>query len=195
VAEVVGHSGSVIDFYRALCLAMGEEDRSNSRTLILKRFRGAIENIVQGKKQKVLLVIDEASLLRDDVFSEIHAAMQFACDSKRLFGVVFAGQVQLLDKLSQRRAAPLASRVIAKAHMSAIDRPTMAEYLMHHIKLVGGKRSVFSEQATTAIHQGSGGFLRKANSLAKGAIIAASIDKVDLVDAEHVRIAATELLV
>lgn len=194
IVDVVGHAGSVIDFYRALCLAMGDEDRSHSRTMLLKTFRGAIESIALGKKQKILIVIDEASLLRDEVFSELHTIMQFACDSKRLFAMVFAGQVDLLDKLANRRAAPLASRVIAKAHMKAIDRTTMAEYLAHHIKLVGGKRPVFAETAITAIHQGSGGFLRKANSLAKGALIAASLDKAETVDPEHVRIAASELL-
>jgi general secretion pathway protein A len=194
VVNIVGHSGSANDFYRALCLSLGEEDRSNSRTMLLKRFRSAIESIALGKKQKILIVIDEASLLRDEVFAELHTIMQFACDSKRLFAMVFAGQVDLLDKLAHRRAVPLASRVIAKAHMKAIDRNTMAEYLAHHIKLVGGKRPVFGESAVTAIHQGSGGFLRKANSLAKGALIAASIDKAEAVDPEHVRLAASELL-
>lgn len=194
MVEVIGHSGSLVDFYRALCQAVGEDAGSCSRTILLHRFRSAVENIVQGKKQKMLLVIDEASLLRAEVFAEIHTVTQFVGDAKRLFGLVFAGQVDLLDKLTARHAKPLASRVIAKAHMSAIDRATMAEYILHHIKLVGGKKQIYSDQAITAIHQGSAGFLRKANALAKGALMAASIDKADAIEAEHVRIASTELL-
>ena len=49
------------------------------------------------------------------------------------------------------------------------------------------------ETALTAIHQGSGGLLRKANHLARGALIAAAAEKCLTVSAEHVRIAATEV--
>lgn len=194
VANAVGHKGSPVDFYRELCLALGDGERTSSRTLLIRKFRGTIENIVLAKKQKVLVVIDEASLLQDALFSEIHTLTQFSCDSRRMFGLVLAGQIDLLDKLAQRKALPLASRVVAKAHMSSIDRATMEEYLMHHLRIAGVKRQVFSEPAIMAIHQGSGGFLRRANLLAKGAIIAASIDKKDVVDGEHVRLASTELL-
>jgi general secretion pathway protein A len=45
----------------------------------------------------------------------------------------------------------------------------------------------------TAIHQGSGGLYRKANHLARGAIVAAARSESASVTAEHVRLAATEL--
>jgi hypothetical protein len=45
-----------------------------------------------------------------------------------------------------------------------------------------------------AIHQGSGGILRKANMLARGALLAAAFKKSRMVTAEHVRLAATELI-
>ena len=59
--------------------------------------------------------------------------------------------------------------------------------------LAGVERMLFDPAAVTAIHQGSGGLLRKANHLARGALIAAAHDKAAVVIAEHVRIAATEL--
>jgi type II secretory pathway predicted ATPase ExeA len=53
---------------------------------------------------------------------------------------------------------------------------------------------LFDDTAITAIHQGSGGLYRKANHLARGALIAAAkADSVSVI-AEHVRVAATELL-
>ena len=50
------------------------------------------------------------------------------------------------------------------------------------------------ETAITAIHQGSGGLLRKANHLARGALVAAANEKRQTASAEHVRLAATELI-
>jgi hypothetical protein len=39
-------------------------------------------NLVQGKRMQPLLVVDEASLLRLDVFTDLHTITQFAGDSK-----------------------------------------------------------------------------------------------------------------
>jgi len=69
----------------------------------------------------------------------------------------------------------------------------MQQYLEHHLSLVGVKNNLFEDAAVTAIHQGSGGLLRKANHLARGSIIAASKEKSKTVMAEHVRLAATEV--
>ncbi len=49
-------------------------------------------------------------------------------------------------------------------------------------------------EAVLAIHQDSGGLLRKANLLARGSLIRAAIEKTNVVTAEHVRIASTELI-
>ena len=70
----------------------------------------------------------------------------------------------------------------------------MDAYLNHHLKIAGIAQQLFSEPAVTAIQQGSGGLLRRANHLARGALIAAAAEKTQLVSAEHVRIAATELV-
>ena len=54
-------------------------------------------------------------------------------------------------------------------------------------------QNLFDSQAVTAIHQGSGGLFRKANHLARGGLIAAAAEKTSLVNADHIRLAATEV--
>jgi type II secretory pathway predicted ATPase ExeA len=68
------------------------------------------------------------------------------------------------------------------------------EYVAHHLAVAGQKKRIFDDGALTAIYQGSGGILRKANSLARGGLLAAATEKSDGVAAEHIRIAASELL-
>ena len=70
----------------------------------------------------------------------------------------------------------------------------MENYLLHHLSIAGLKNSLFEEAAVTAIHQGSGGLFRKANHLARGALIAAAGEKSQTITADHVRIADSELL-
>jgi len=191
---VTATSGSILELYRQIALELEVETASFSRALLTRKIRKSILELVLGKKQKVVLLIDEASLLRLDVFAELHTLTQFEGDSKPLLPVILAGQNNLLDKLYWRTSLPLASRIIARSHLKGVDRQGMEDYLNHHLKIAGLDHSLFSEQAITAIHQGSGGLFRKANHLARGALIAAASEKCPQVSAEHVRVAATELI-
>jgi type II secretory pathway predicted ATPase ExeA len=107
---------------------------------------------------------------------------------------VLAGQNNLLDNMTYRPAAPLASRVVARSHLEGVSRQQMQQYIAHHLAIAGVTRDLFEESAITAIHQGAGGLFRKANHLARGALIVAAQNKSMTVNAEHVRLAATEIL-
>jgi type II secretory pathway predicted ATPase ExeA len=80
------------------------------------------------------------------------------------------------------------------SHLEGIDFGQMQLYLAHHLLIDGVKTQLFSEPASTAIQQGSAGLLRKANHLARGALIAAANEKCQQVSADHGRLAATELI-
>ena len=108
--------------------------------------------------------------------------------------MILSGQNQLLDKLMSYQARTLASRVVGKTHLEALTLQEMTEYLIHHLRIAGINNGLFGENTALAIHQGSGGFPRRANLLAKGALIAAARDKSQVVNPEHVRLAATELI-
>ena len=141
-----------------------------------------------------MLIIDEASLLRIEVFAQLHTLGQFEMDSKPLLPIILAGQNNLLDKLMYLTSRPLASRVIGRSHLEGLKQKDMAGYLKHHLEIAGIQEQLFSDEAILAIHQGSGGLLRRANYLAKGALLAAAAEKCRVVAAEHVRIASTEII-
>lgn len=193
ILYVTATSGSILELYRQIIREMGIDVASNSRAMLTRQIKQEIVELTRGKKMKVLLVIDEASLLRLHVFAELHTLTQFENDSKPYLPVVLAGQNNLVDNLRFRDSLPLASRVVGKNHLQGVDRQAMEKYLHHHLTIAGIKRSIFEDTAITAIHQGSGGLFRKANNLARGAIIAAAKSELSMVSAEHVRLAATEI--
>jgi type II secretory pathway predicted ATPase ExeA len=82
---------------------------------------------------------------------------------------------------------------VARSHLEAIDRQGMEAYLTHHLHIAGAETNFYDPAAVTAIHQGAGGLYRKANHLARGALIAAASEQSLTVTAEHVRLAATEI--
>ncbi len=194
IITVTATSGSILELYRQILEELGINMAGSSRAVMTKAIKQEILALTLGKKMKVAMVIDEASLLRLEVFAELHTLTQFEQDSKPWLPLVLAGQANLVDNLKYRTSHPLASRVVARSHLKGGDQEAMAEYLRHHLTIAGVSRMLFDDTAITAIHQGSGGLFRKANHLARGSLIAAAKGDAASVTAEHVRLAATELL-
>lgn len=190
---VTATSGSILELYRQITAEMGIYQSSNSKAVMTRMIRHEIIDLVDGKKMKVVLIIDEASLLRLEVMAEIHTICQFQKDSKPWLPMILAGQANLIDKMTYRTSAPMASRIIARSHMEGMNLQSMQQYLVHHLRLAGIETNFFEDTAVIAIHQGSGGLPRKANHLARGALIAAASDETITVTPEHVRLAATEI--
>jgi type II secretory pathway predicted ATPase ExeA len=191
---VTASAGSILELYRQICAELEVETCSFSRATLMRTIRKHILELCRERKQQPVLIIDEASLLRVEVFSELQTVIQFEGDSKPYLPIILAGQNNLADLLVYRTSLPLASRVIARCHLQAINRNDMELYLNHHLKIAGVSHPLFADAAVTAIHQGSGGLLRRANHLARGALIAAAAEKIQQVSADHVRMAATELI-
>lgn len=193
ILHVTASAGSILELYRHILGELHLEPVGSSRAKMTRKIKQEIKDAVLGKKMKVILVIDEASLLRLEVFAELHTLTQFDNDSKPFLPMVLAGQGNLVDNLKYRYSLPLASRVVGRCHLQGVDQQGMEDYLAHHLAIAGVHNSLFEAPAVTAIHQGAGGLFRKANHLARGSLIVAARGKSSLVSSEHVRIAATEL--
>lgn len=190
--SLVATTGSLLELLRQICLQLGDPPSSNSMAKMLALIRGLLIDIAS-KKQIPVLIVDEAHLLRLDVFAQLHTLTQLDFDARTLMPIILSGQSSLIDKLLFHTSRPFASRVVGRSHMEALQRDHMAAYLSHHLSIVGGK-DLFADDAVTAIHQSSGGLLRRAGNLARGALLAAAHEHCPTVTAEHVRLAVTEIL-
>lgn len=193
VILIVGGEYGLMELYRQILMSFGLEFHSYQISFMIQKIRELILDVASRKVTPVL-IIDEAHLFKRNVFTQLHTLAQFEYDSKPLMSMILSGQESLMDHLMTPSARPLASRVLGVNKLEAIKREVMAEYLDHHQKLAGLKNSIFSEEAVFAIHQCTGGILRRANYVAKTAMLAAVMEKQNRVSAEHVRMAATELI-
>lgn len=192
VIQVVANTGTMLELLRQIALSLGSECRSPSITTVTKTVRGIILEIAE-RKQTPVLIIDEAHLLRFEVLAQLHTLLQYEFDSRELMPLVMCGHSTLIDKLYYHTSRPLASRVSGKTHLEGLRLKEMEGYLMHHLTIAGVKDQLFSEEAVLAIQQNSAGLLRKANMLAKGSLMAAAQEQCNVISAEHVRIASTEV--
>ena len=191
--HITACSGSILEFYRMVLAELNIDKSSTSRAVMIRLIKKEIRELVVGKKLNVVLIVDEASLMRLEVFAELHTITQFDQDSKPWLPIILAGKTNLIDQLTYQTSMSLSSRVVARSHLEPATRSQMEQYLNHHLSITGVKNSLFDDTAITGIHQGSGGLLRKANNLARGALIAAANEQSMTVSAEHVRLASTEI--
>lgn len=193
IIPVIAVTGSINEILKQVCLGLGVESKTTSITTITKTIRTIVSEIA-AKKQTPVLIIDEANLMRLEVFAQLHTLAQFELDSKPIMPTILAGQNALVDKLKYHASRPLASRVVARSHIEGIKPKDMQGYLKHHQQIAGINEQLFSDEAILAIYQNSGGLIRRTNILARGALIAAATEQSRVVSAEHVRIASTELI-
>lgn len=193
VITLIATSGSMLELLRQICLEFGVPIVSNSIARLMKNIKDFLSNLV-AKKQKPLLIIDEAHLMRLELYAQLHALTQLPFDNKSLMPLVLSGQNILIDRLLYHTSRPFASRIIGRTLLHSLKLDDMRDYLFHHLDIAGGAADLLSQEAITAIHQGSGGLLRRANHLARGAMLAAANEKAPVVSAEHVRLASTEIL-
>lgn len=189
---VTATGGSILELYRRILHAIGHPKMPGYRAKMIELIIQTFAELVSQRITPVL-VIDEASLLRLEGFRELHILSQYHCDSKPIVSVILVGQEDLIDKLAYPSSKPLASRITARMHLVAGSSQDSINYVNHHLKIAGITTPPFDEPAMTALHQASGGIPRNINNLARCSLITAAAAKRQVVTAEDVRVASTEL--
>jgi general secretion pathway protein A len=194
VVSITANSGALTEMYSMIGLELGLDLKGGKKAKMAHVIRAKVSEISGQKKKKILFTIDEAQLLRKDVLMELHTLAQFAFDSKALFSMVLCGQNNLIENLQNPMSAPLASRVVTKHLFTPLKQSSTDEYIHHHTKVAGLRNPLFDSEAIVAVHQASSGILRRINNLARGAILSAYRQQSQIVQSEHVRLAATEII-
>jgi type II secretory pathway predicted ATPase ExeA len=87
----------------------------------------------------------------------------------------------------------LDQRIAVRYTMPGMTPEETTSYISHHLKLAGRSDPLFSDDATTLIHDTSRGLPRAVSNLAIQALIAAYATRKAIVDESSARTAATEV--
>ena len=98
---------------------------------------------LQADGRRCILMIDEAHLLRNDVFAQIHILAQHPSSSSPLFSLMLCGQEELAERLEHPNARPLLSRIADGYFVPPIERDDFEGYIEHHLRLAGAKTRIF----------------------------------------------------
>ncbi len=110
-----------------------------------------------------------------------------------MFACLLVGQPTLRRRLKLGQLAALDQRIAVRYHMTGMTPEETVGYLRHHLALAGRSDTLFSDDATSLIHQTGRGYPRAVNNLAIQALLAAFAAGKAIVDESSARAAVTEV--
>lgn len=183
---------SSYEFYIQLNEALGGEYLFRKASLF-----SSIQNIILEyatiKKQIPVIIFDEMHLLRSQNFFELQMVLNFHYDSLDPAIVLLCGHSHLKDTLLRPVFSPINQRMRIKYEFSPLGLEETKEYIVHHLKLVGGTSKLFTDGAIEGIHNISSGIMRIINNIGTKALIGGALARKEVIDEELIYGVHTEL--
>lgn len=144
--------------------------------------------------RSVVIFIDEAQNLTDDVLETVRLLSDFESAEKKLLQIVLAGQPELAQRLSRPGMAQLRQRIAIQARLDALPAPEVVRYISHRLQVAGYQGSeLFTPGALGLIADRSRGIPRLINNLCFGALSLGCAMQQRQITSEVVRQAALDL--
>lgn len=176
---------------RAVARGLGIEP-ARFRNELLDQIHTKLFELYEQQREPVLM-IDEAQLIPSKAtFDEIRLLTNFQLDDQNLLSVVLIGQPELETRLERDAYAPLRQRIGMRYSLGPLSLEETVEYIEHRIRVAGGARNPFSDDAMAEIHAVSGGIPRLINTLATTALLDAFGEDAETISNARVASAAQE---
>ncbi len=182
-----------IQLLRTILGELGLNNRGNDRVRLLDRLNTMLLEKA-ANDETVVLFIDEAQDMSDDLLEEVRLLSNLETDDQKLLQIVLIGQPELRDKLGQKKLRQLHQRILVHYHLGPIERGETETYIQHRLRVAGGNgRPTFSYWALGAIHRYSSGVPRLINAVCDKALLAGYVAGKDHLGWQQVRRAVKDL--
>ncbi|RJX31077.1 MAG: DUF2075 domain-containing protein [Desulfurivibrio sp.] len=138
------------------------------------------------RRSRVLLIIDEAQNLSDEVLEEVRMLSNLQADDTLLLQIMLVGQPELKNKLKRPGLAQLTQRIAVNYHLMPLNREETGIYITSRLEKVGGDPALFTPAAMDEIYRASGGTPRSINLLCDSALVYGFADELQKIDKEIV---------
>lgn len=145
-------------------------------------------------QRRLLLIVDDAHLLRGQVLSDVAALCSVVRDGEPVIQLVLAGGPLLEEKLSHPRLESLQQRIAARSYLQALTYDETAAFIRAQIEFCGGQlEGIFSPDAVNALYRASDGIPRLVNQIGDHALLLAYLAKLQPVNVAAIEEAWSDL--
>ena len=173
---------------RAFKIGNGE-----NKARFLVNFTEFLENAHKAN-ENVVLIIDEAHCLSEDLLEEIRLLSNLETPHAKLISIILVGQPEFEKILDNPRFRALKQRVTLRHRLKSLNRQETGEYINLRLAKAGAKDAgIFSQKALDAIYEYSKGIPRVVNLLADHCMLTGFVKEVKTIDDKIVKECAHEL--
>jgi type II secretory pathway predicted ATPase ExeA len=182
-ATIYDPSLGVLEFFNIISSAfnMGRSFASKGEFLItFKRFLKK----VRAQNKKVLLIIDEAQRISNELLEEIRLLSNLEDDYIQLLNIFFVGQNEFIDILNEYKNRPLRQRITVSYHIDPLTLSETESYIWHRLKVAGAKARIFSSDTVQEIFSFSNGYPRLINIICDHGLLIGYVMEILIITAD-----------
>ena len=182
----------LLDFFNFLAatFGFGRTIKSKGEFLaLLKMFLVKAE----ATKRKVLLLIDEAQRLNHSLLEEIRLLSNIEMENRKLINIFFVGQTEFNHILLEPRNRAVRQRIAVRYQVEPLNQEETALYILHRLKVAGGKHKIFTAPALEEIFAFTGGNPRLTNIICDHALLSGYAAERKVIDVDIIKECANEI--
>ncbi|MCU0292027.1 MAG: AAA family ATPase [Thermoanaerobaculaceae bacterium] len=184
---------SGIQLLRSILRELGLSDRGNDRVRLTQRLNDFLLQRAAASED-VVLFIDEAQDLSNDLLEEVRLLSNLETDDRKLLQIVLVGQPELRAKLDRPELRQLRQRITVRYHLGPLDRAETEAYIAHRLTVAGANgRPTFTAAALRSIHRHSRGVPRLINAICDKVLLCGYVEGRDDLGWRQVRRALRDL--
>ena len=146
------------------------------------------------QQRSVVLLIDEAQTLSDDLLEQLRLLSNLEADREKLLQIVLVGQSELEEKLSEAKFSALQQRIALRLQLSPLQSEAVEGYITFMLQKAGYQgKELFDKSAIEGITYYSRGIPRLISSLCDNALLATYRSFEQSVSVERIDKAARDL--
>ena len=134
------------------------------------------------EKKTLVLLIDEAQILRDFVFEVLRILLNYETNEYKILQLILIGQMELLPRL--RRKSNFWDRITLKYVLNPLGEEEVKEMIEFRLRQAGydGKGRVFTDDAVKRLWQHTQGYPRKVATLCHNCLESLIMYDKDIID-------------
>ena len=193
VANITNPVLEPLDFFNIIANEFNSNTKLNSKAAFLTYFHGYLNDCYL-KNKKVILIIDEAHRLNQELLEQIRLLSNIERPDTKLLNIFFVGQNEFIDLISKTENRALKQRITINYHLDPIKETEVGDYIFHRLNVAGHKKNIFNENAIAEIFLFSRGYPRLINIICDHALLTGYVKEVKIIDEMIIKECTDELL-
>jgi len=169
-ATIFDPSLEVLEFFNLVATGFNMGKTFESKGAFITHFRQFLQKAHE-RKQKVLLIIDEAQSLSKELLENIRLLSNIELPNDKLINIFFVGQDEFNQTLASQECRALRQRIMLTYNIRPLSAIEIFGYIKYRLKVAGTEIKLFNRKAIQEVYRFSSGYPRLINTICDHALL------------------------